>query len=201
MSRLYYLAIDMIAPLLFLPAGFLLYGKAHGFAAVRTWLYLLFTLYIAGVYHMTGLPDLLYYRLDVSVYLGLLTGILDDAQNSILNVILFLPLGIFLRLLCDRYADWKYTALFALGMSLVIELMQMFTLRTTDINDLLTNAAGAVLGTLAANALVRARPGLAIHGTRKDVFFPLATAFLVMFLIQPFFFRVLWNPDLYYSNP
>ncbi|MBD4657061.1 VanZ family protein, partial [Xanthomonas citri pv. citri] len=95
-------------------------------------------------------------------------------------------LGIFLPLLCDRYRNWKNVLLFGFLVSLSIELMQMYTLRTTDINDLLTNCLGACLGYFAVDALLRRKPGFAFHGSLWDVLISLAAGFDVMFFVQPF---------------
>ena len=67
--------------------------------------------------------------------------------DFILNVFLFIPLGFLCPLISKRYQCAKNTLLLGGGLSLAIEIAQLFTLyRATDIDDLLTNVAGALIG-------------------------------------------------------
>ena len=69
------------------------------------------------------------------------------AENVIGNAALFLPSGIVLPLVypqLDRF--WKVLAAGA-GLSLLIELLQLpFAARTTDVDDLILNTLGVVIG-------------------------------------------------------
>ncbi|MFF2371661.1 VanZ family protein [Agromyces sp. NPDC058110] len=77
----------------------------------------------------------------------------------VLNVLLFVPLGVFVRLLWRRGVLVSLAAGF--GLSLLIELTQLTGVwglypcayRVFDVDDLLTNTAGAVLGSLLSLAL------------------------------------------------
>lgn len=76
-----------------------------------------------------------------------------------LNILCFVLLG----LLCPLAGrtDFRQTVLFGFGLSLAIELSQLFTLyRATDINDLIANTAGATLGYLCFRLAARAYPPL-----------------------------------------
>lgn len=67
----------------------------------------------------------------------------------ILNIILFIPLGFLCPLISKKYQCIKNTFLIGCGLSLSIEIVQMFTLyRATDIDDLITNVAGTLIGYL-----------------------------------------------------
>ena len=69
--------------------------------------------------------------------------------SFLLNIALFVPLGFLCPFLSKRYRSIKNTLLFALGVSLSIEILQLFTLyRATDIDDLITNVVGALIGYL-----------------------------------------------------
>lgn len=74
----------------------------------------------------------------------------DGASLSfILNIFCFVPLGFLSPFLSDVYKKGKNILLLGLFFSLIIELSQMFTLyRATDIDDLLTNVIGTILGFL-----------------------------------------------------
>ena len=71
--------------------------------------------------------------------------------NVLLNIALFAPLGFLLPLLTKPFRKW-YTALVAgFGVSLLIELTQLFTgSGMCDVDDLFTNTLGAMLGWCAA---------------------------------------------------
>ena len=75
-------------------------------------------------------------------FIGMITGPID----TILNVILFVPLGFFLPLLYKKYHNIKAIALTGLLLSLAVEFVQMFDWGSSDINDLMTNTAGACVG-------------------------------------------------------
>ena len=67
--------------------------------------------------------------------------------DFILNIFLFIPLGFLCPLISKRYQCAKNTLLLGGGLSLAIEIAQLFTLyRATDIDDVLTNIAGALIG-------------------------------------------------------
>ena len=71
--------------------------------------------------------------------------------NVLLNIALFVPLGVLLPLLWKPFRKW-YAALGAgFGVSLLIELAQLFTgSGMCDVDDLFTNTLGAMLGWCAA---------------------------------------------------
>ena len=71
--------------------------------------------------------------------------------NVLLNIAFFVPLGFLLPLLWKPFRKW-YAALGAgFGVSLLIELTQLFTGRgMCDVDDLFTNTLGAMLGWCAA---------------------------------------------------
>ena len=71
--------------------------------------------------------------------------------NVLLNIALFVPLGVLLPLLWKPFRKW-YAALGAgFGVSLLIELAQLFTgSGMCDVDDLFTNTLGAILGWCAA---------------------------------------------------
>ena len=73
----------------------------------------------------------------------------------VLNVLLFAPLGAVLRLRYPRI-DWWRIALVGLLVSGVIEALQLLhPVRGTNVDDVLSNAAGTVLGAWLAQPLGR----------------------------------------------
>lgn len=72
--------------------------------------------------------------------------VVDEIRSHILNVIMFVPLGFLLPCIwrnCRKIQKITYTGFF---MSLAIELSQLFCYRVTDINDLITNTLGTIIG-------------------------------------------------------
>lgn len=69
--------------------------------------------------------------------------------SSSLNIVFFIPLGVALPVLWRRFTSLKATIIYGFGFSLLIEIAQLFTLhRQTDVNDLLMNTLGTLLGWL-----------------------------------------------------
>lgn len=73
------------------------------------------------------------------------------------NILVFVPLGLLPPLLWRRYRGAGGAALPALC-SLGIECCQIFTGRSVDVDDLLLNALGGLLGWLLARAALRKAP-------------------------------------------
>ena len=83
-----------------------------------------------------------------------------DYVNFFGNLILFVPFGILLVLLSYRCRNIFVTAAFGLILSIGIEVMQLFSLRSTDIDDVLLNTCGAVFGFLIGKILLHIFPSL-----------------------------------------
>jgi len=66
-----------------------------------------------------------------------------------LNLVLFVPLGFLLPLLYKQFQPFGKTLLFGILFTIGIEVSQLFTLhRATDINDLIMNTLGVIVGWL-----------------------------------------------------
>lgn len=151
----------------------------------RTVLYFLFAVYLSGIYAVAGLPDICYIRFDPNINLRPFAYMFSDHTSSILNVALFLPMGFFLPLMQDTYRPLVKTLLFGFCASCVIEIMQIFTLRATDINDLITNTLGTLLGWMLVHFLSASKEKKP-DGNKWDIFLVSAIVFGVMFFIHPF---------------
>ena len=99
---------------------------------------------LSGILAVTGIrrPFGFFPRLALVPFVDMIKGPVDTT----LNVLLFLPLGVFLPILYAEFDGIRQIALCAFALSLAIELTQMFGLGITDVNDLMTNTAGACLG-------------------------------------------------------
>ena len=129
-----------VAALWFSALGF----QKHGRTTQHMGLSLVFLFYLSGVLAMTGIgrPFGFFPRLSLVPFVDMIKGPVDTT----LNVLLFLPLGVFLPILYAEFDGIRQIALCAFALSLAIELTQMFGLGITDVNDLMTNTAGACLG-------------------------------------------------------
>ena len=123
-------------------------------ASVSRWHYILppvFAVYIVAVFHITGVGTL---------YDGL-TAELEEMKERInlipfsnkidtigylLNVVLFVPLGFFIPLVWKQMGKLSNSLLAGAAFSILIELSQLLSYRGTDIDDLITNTLGAVIG-------------------------------------------------------
>lgn len=78
--------------------------------------------------------------------------------SFVLNILLFVPLGFLCPYISRHYRQAKHAVLLGFGLSLTIELAQLFTqYRATDVDDLLTNTAGTLLGYLCFRLIHRAK--------------------------------------------
>ena len=196
MYRFYLAAIDMLpGAALLIPIYFIL-NQIYFRNSRKSIFYFLFSCYLSVVYVLVGLPNVTYIRPELNLNLIPFAGMLADLKNSILNILLFVPLGITLPFLLCKFRILKNALLFGFGMSLAIELLQMLTFRATDINDLITNTFGAFLGFLCAKFFLKKLPASKnITGNTKteELVVTLASVLLVMFFGYPFVSAAVWD--------
>lgn len=178
--------IEALSALLVLTPLFLILNRVRFHSGKRTLLYFLFASYLAAVYHLTGLPTVLFLTFDVNLNLVPTALFTKELVLSLLNVAMFVPLGFFLPLLWKKFRRLKNTLLFGVGATVFIELAQLFTYRATDINDVITNTAGALLGYLLFRLAHKLHPvGIAPAKERGDLLLILAVTAAGMFFVQP----------------
>lgn len=107
-------------------------------------------IYIAGVYHFTGAGTLyegMRYGFDGTLEYNVIPFSKNiDIVGYALNILLFIPLGILLPIMNERNKRFKALIIWAIGFAVMIELSQILNHRATDIDDILLNTLGAVLG-------------------------------------------------------
>ncbi len=69
--------------------------------------------------------------------------------NLLGNVFVFSPIGIFIPLLWKRLRSFAKIALIGLGFTCFIETFQYFIGRSTDIDDIILNTVGVLIGYIA----------------------------------------------------
>lgn len=192
MYRFYLAAVDMLpGAILFVPTYYIL-NHFYFHNARKSIVSFLFSCYLSVVYVLVGLPNITYIRPELNLNLIPLIGLIADWKNSILNVALFVPLGIMLPILWKNFRTAKRTVLFGFGVSLMIELLQILTFRATDINDLITNTLGTLLGFLCAKYPLK-KYHLTGNMKNSEPFVVIVTVLVVMFFVYPFVSSALWD--------
>lgn len=112
----------------------------------------LFAVYMAAIFQITDcgtLYDIIHSdftfqveRINTLLFAGPGTSL----TLSLLNVLLFIPFGLSISLLWPRRRGLFLNASLGLGFSLLIELSQLLNHRSSDIDDIILNALGAVIG-------------------------------------------------------
>lgn len=197
MYRIYSTGIETAAasailiPILFLYHIFIFHNIK------KTAAYILFSLYLAAICFLVGFPNIAGMRIVLSHNFIPLRGMLTDITNSYLNVLLFIPLGIFVPCLWPEYRRMMKTVGLGLMTSLGIEILQIFTFRATDINDVITNVAGTMIGYLIGKLIINRFPQLNWLGCKeRELYLLYVTVGVVMFFSQPFIQSVLGNFSL-----
>lgn len=124
-------------------------GRDKLFVNTLLYIYLSFVLYFTLMPVITALPFMLnhpYEPMNLVPFIDVSMGRGDFARQVILNVVMTVPFGILFPLTQNRAAKFSTTVFFCFLMSLGIELLQPFFGRSSDITDLITNAAGGALG-------------------------------------------------------
>ncbi len=131
--------------------GFLLKARKNLSIKHFIWVYV-FLFYLALVYMVTGIGNIWgigrYETLIRISEINLLPFSSEGITTYILNIILFMPLGFLLPTIWPQFRTIKNTACTGFFFSLAIELSQLLNHRITDIDDLLMNTLGAVIGYL-----------------------------------------------------
>lgn len=182
--------VEILPAAVFLVPLYWLLHKFYFHDLPKTLFCFLFAFYLCAVYALVGLPNITYIRFDPSGNLIPFRDMLKGLRSTLQNILLFVPLGMFLPLFGYGFRRMKNTVLFGLGMSLVIETAQIFTYRATDVNDLITNTVGTLLGFFLGNILRRVIP-LQLPDSCRDLSVTIGVSVCIMFFLQPFLVALL----------
>jgi len=175
----------------------------------------IFVYYLTGVLSFTGIYTIVHSIFEIITPKGLNISpdeinlipfywITEGVLPYIENILLFIPFGFLLPCIWKKYdVLWK-AALSGFTFSLVIELCQLFNRGITDIDDLLMNTLGALIGwvifKLLKKRLLILQEKISIQNVnieaipfllRKEVCFYMVSAFAgMLFVYHPFF----WYP-------
>lgn len=112
---------------------------------------LVFSIYICGVFYFTGSGTIfeltrLGNNIDTSKInlIPFSRGI--NITEYFQNILLFMPLGFLIPLIWNKRNKLKYSLLYGFLFSLLIETSQLFNFRQSDIDDLILNTLGSLIG-------------------------------------------------------
>lgn len=148
-----YMVIDVMGAAVFalpLAWAFMAFCKEGGFKG--SCLMGLFTLYLCAMFNVVGIPGLQYLIWHPAVNLVPFSDELNRRYifQLTMNAVMFLPFGFFLPVLWKKCRSWRVTTLAGLLTSALIEFLQLFSFRATDVDDLIMNTLGAFLGYIGA---------------------------------------------------
>lgn len=124
----------------------------RGTCAMPTSVAIAYAAYLCVLLHLTGagtLHDAVRFGIDLNgsqLSLVPFAGFAEDVAGHVLNVLLFVPLGAFVAWSAGRGAKARTAVVLGACMSIAVELSQLMNSRVLDVDDLLMNAFGALLG-------------------------------------------------------
>lgn len=201
MFRIFAIGIDVLSAAVILIPAFillritLLREKKH----TEQLRYLLFALYLSAVFSATGIPTLTSWTIDphfnLIPFIDAADSPLNYIKNSLLNILLFVPLGFFLPLLWKEFQALRHTVICGFCLSLGIEILQIFTFRLTDIDDLITNTLGALLGFFIARLFFTSDTAFAQKSghDKAELLLTVGVVLLIWFVFQPFIADHFWG--------
>lgn len=204
MVRLLSLGIECFSSLVFIIpaiiiARFTLFKKN---SISKVFMIFIFAFYSMAVFSVVGVPTVYTLRVDFSINLIPLIDIfnspLEYIKNTVLNIILFIPMGFLLPVIWKEYRSIKKTILMGLAVSIMIELLQIFTFRLTDIDDLITNTSGTFLGYYCREKMLLRLPLKKIENDeaasmKYEPVIILVVTFLIAFFLKPFISNKIWD--------
>lgn len=124
-------------------------GRDRLLVSTLMYLYLSLVLYFTLMPVITSIPFVLnhpYKPMNLTPFIDVSLGRGDFSRQVALNVIMTAPFGFLFPLTQGKTAKIHETVCSCFFMSLGIELLQPFFNRSSDVTDLITNMAGAVIG-------------------------------------------------------
>lgn len=97
---------------------------------------------------------------DVNIVPGQVFTSSENGLNLWGNILMFVPVGFAISLLSSRWKKYTNCIVFGLCTSFIIETMQLFLDRGTDIDDLILNTIGTLVGCIVTHILVKCFSGL-----------------------------------------
>ena len=194
MHRIYSALIEIIAAAVVIIPIWTIYNKLFFHSVKRTIVYMVFGFYLTAILSLVGFPSIMNLTVDFSVNVIPFAAMISDFINACLNILLFIPFGFFLPTLWSGFRSIKSVLLTGLLTTCIIEISQIFTFRTTDINDLFTNIMGTIIGYLFAQWITKGFTKHTLPNSKSSDFYVISgSVVLIMFFFQPFISSLLWE--------
>ena len=160
---------------------------------------IIFSVYIIAVYHFTGagtLEELRTFRLELRMNFIPFSNEIDIV-GYLLNILLLIPFGILVPFLWEKMNHFRSIAGTGLLFSLLIECSQLLNIRSTDVDDLIMNTIGAVIGLIFYRIFDKLTKS---SYQRKDIpVFLMVFSILIPFLGRFLFFNEMGLASLLYD--
>ena len=120
-----------------------------------------FSVYLFALLHVTGagtLHDAMRFGVELNpsqMNLIPFAGFVEDVGGHVLNILLFVPLGAFVFLFSGKSLATLPAVTIAATVSVAIEISQLLNSRVVDIDDLLMNVVGLLVGYVASAAVCK----------------------------------------------
>ena len=194
MYRIYSMLIEIMAAAIFIVPIWCMYNKLCFHSWKRTIAYMVFGFYLTAVLALVGFPDITSLKVDFTVNIIPFIDMVSDFSNACLNILLFVPFGFFLPILWENFRNVKRVAFMGLITTFFIESSQIFNFRTTDINDIITNTVGTMIGYFIARRITGSFTKRVLLNSKMSDFYVICSSVgVIMFLFQPFVSSLLWE--------
>jgi glycopeptide antibiotics resistance protein len=94
----------------------------------------------------------------------------------------------------NSYLSLLSLALMGFIVTSLIEILQIFTFRTSDINDIITNTVGTIIGYFIVHRITdNFTKRIFSNSKMSDFYIICVSVALIMFFLQPFISSLLWK--------
>lgn len=176
---------------------FLYYTDRNRFKKKWFWA-VLFVVYMNAMFCVVGIPSAQFVRWDPEInWIPFRDFSSANIVGMSLNILMFIPFGAFLPIYFGRFWKMSTTVLAGAFMSFTIEVLQLFTFRLTDIDDLIMNTLGTLLGYgIGAIIVHKQKERLVDHDVMKLIAIIGICMLVVVFVNEPLVMAVLANSGL-----
>lgn len=192
MLQLYNIVLEAAVASAVLIPLFLCLNRFRFHSIRNTIVYTLFAIYLAGIYAVAGLPNICNIGFEPNINVIPFQGMFSQLRGTVLNILLFIPMGVFPTVLCQHYRTVHHTVFLGFISSFGIELLQILTFRATDINDLITNTLGTFVGWILARIAIHVCPKLSSDAPTADLGIVFFSSGCIMFFLQPLIWALIY---------
>lgn len=135
---------------------------------VKKWYWtILFVMYMNAMLILVGIPYAEYITWHPTInWIPFNDVTPSNILGMVLNIVMLIPFGAFLPIYFKKFQKLVPAVTAGIVMSLALEVLQLFTFRATDIDDLIMNTLGTLLGYFIGAFIVRK---VEEEKTNKDV--------------------------------